>query len=617
MSWLTDLYETKIVNEELIPPAHSTANAQITITVLPNGDFSNATIIPKEKNSSDYITVIPVTKNSGGRSSGVAAHPLHDKLEYIAGDYLEFYKPLEKEKSKKKLDEKFPDYIKEISSWADSNYSSPEIIAIKNYVEKGTIISDLISADILKVEDNILTADKISSVDQRDCFVRFNVSSCDEPLYKDAKFCDLYSKYANEKDSVGEKSLCYVTGEQKVCADKHPAKICHAGDKSKLISSNGTNFEYKGRFTDSKQAAEISTEVSEKAHNNLKFLIQTQGFRIGTLTIVAWEKKGAKIIPPMKSTHDIFEEYEDYDDDDDDDEFISLGETYARRLKNAMNGFNADLETKSEIVVLALEAATTGRLSVAFYEKFDGSTFMKNIEYWHENTAWKHSSYSKKKDKSIWVYGAPSPKKIAEACFGKNSEKAAQSTVKRILPCIILGKKFPKDLMYSAVKRCINPLSYEFKTEFSNQVAITCTIIKKVKKDYFKEEISMALDENLRNRSYLFGRLLAAAQKLEEDALRLDNISRETAAERYMSQFVKVPAKTFAVIEDRLSTYKGKLKSKGKTYMVGYLQKIYDLIETEDFNNTSLDEMYLLGYNQQMNYFYTSKKDDNKNTEEE
>ncbi len=616
MSWLTDLYETKIIDKKLLPSAHSTANAQIEITVFDNGDFAKAEIIPKierENGDKDYITVIPVTEKSGGRSSGVSAHPLHDKLEYVASDFSKFYKPYPDDKKNiNKLEAKFSDYIKELSAWANSDYSCDEIKAIKKYVEKGTIVADLIEEDILKVENDILTNEKIATVDQRDCFVRFNVITLDIPLYKDPKFYDLYSKYSSEKNAMGEKALCYITGDEKICAEKHSSKICHAGDKSKLISSNGTNFEYKGRFTNAKQAVGVSTEVSEKAHNNLKFLIENQGFKTGTLTIVAWEKKGAKIISPMKATHEIFEGICE-------DENISLGETYATRLRNAVNGYHADLETKSQIVVLSLEAATTGRLSVALYEKFDGSDFMKNIEYWHESVAWKHRYFKlndKNKYESKWTFGAPSPKTIAESCFGKNSEKAVQYAIKRILPCIILGKKFPKDLMQSAIKRCVNPLSYENKNDFINQVAITCAIIRKIKKDYLKEEITMALDENSRDRSYLFGRLLSTAQKLEEEALRLDNVSRDTTSERLMSQFVKVPAKTFAVIEDRLSPYKSKLKSSKRTYLISYLQKIYDLFETNDFNNMPLNEMYLLGYNQQMNDFYKSKTDENKTEEE-
>ncbi|MGN0700897.1 MAG: type I-C CRISPR-associated protein Cas8c/Csd1, partial [Oscillospiraceae bacterium] len=68
----------------LLPVAHSTANAQITVTLnadgtIPETGFAQA--IPK----GEQTTVIPVTEDSGTRTAGIAPHPLADKLIYIAG----------------------------------------------------------------------------------------------------------------------------------------------------------------------------------------------------------------------------------------------------------------------------------------------------------------------------------------------------------------------------------------------------------------------------------------------------------------------------------------------------------------------------------------------------
>lgn len=95
MAWLKTLAETYDVNAELagkekngqavlLPICHSTFNAQIEVTIDLDGNFKDARKLEK---GGDIVTVIPVTEDSAARSSGIAPHPLCDKLCYTAGDY--------------------------------------------------------------------------------------------------------------------------------------------------------------------------------------------------------------------------------------------------------------------------------------------------------------------------------------------------------------------------------------------------------------------------------------------------------------------------------------------------------------------------------------------------
>ena len=97
MSWIQKLFETYnncqssigvITNDEvpLLPICHTTQKAQIEIVIDGEGNFRRASVIPKN----EARTIIPCTEESGGRTSGEAAHPLCDKLQYIAGDYLQW-----------------------------------------------------------------------------------------------------------------------------------------------------------------------------------------------------------------------------------------------------------------------------------------------------------------------------------------------------------------------------------------------------------------------------------------------------------------------------------------------------------------------------------------------
>lgn len=95
MSWTSELLKIYEYNSgrkfsdgepEMLPIAHSTANAQIEVTISEDGEFRGASAVEK----SDAKTVIPATEDSAARTSGVVPMPFDDKLVYIAGDYSKY-----------------------------------------------------------------------------------------------------------------------------------------------------------------------------------------------------------------------------------------------------------------------------------------------------------------------------------------------------------------------------------------------------------------------------------------------------------------------------------------------------------------------------------------------
>ena len=122
----------------LLPIAHSTANAQIEITINAMGQLLACAKVEK----GNEVTIIPVTEDSASRSSGVAPHSLCDKLCYIAKDYS-FY-------TKENKEEYFEKYIEQLSGWVKSGSVHPMVEAIYRYLSKGTVIYDLLEAGILE-----------------------------------------------------------------------------------------------------------------------------------------------------------------------------------------------------------------------------------------------------------------------------------------------------------------------------------------------------------------------------------------------------------------------------------------------------------------------------------
>lgn len=162
MSWLQKLYQTaencqsmigygSDENEvPLLPICHTTQKAQIEIVIDQDGNFKRARVIPKE----EARTIVPCTETSGGRSGRKPeTHPLCDKLQYIAGDFVEYGGEVTSGYAKKPR-EPYEKYTKILSNWCESPYPNTKAQAILKYIKKLNVIKDLIDFQILFVDDN-------------------------------------------------------------------------------------------------------------------------------------------------------------------------------------------------------------------------------------------------------------------------------------------------------------------------------------------------------------------------------------------------------------------------------------------------------------------------------
>ncbi|WP_018305950.1 type I-C CRISPR-associated protein Cas8c/Csd1 [Desulfitobacterium hafniense] len=613
MGWIDKLYETYEncrtevgvtgADEEtipLLPIAHSTQNAQIEVVLDGGGNFRSARALDK----GETVTIIPVTEDSATRSSGIAPHPLCDKLQYVAGDYKDYVQ-------KKNSREFYKRYMEQLGDWSGSPYSHPKIRAVFDYLKKGTLIEDLVRQKILVCDDKDALAKgvKMGVGDQSDAFVRFRVEK--EGEEESAVWLDhqVYESYINYYLSRQEEiDLCYVQGKAVPCSDKHPAKIRNTGDKSKLISANDSvGFTYRGRFNDKSQVVRVGYETTQKAHNALRWLIDRQGYKNGgDQVIVAWGTKERSLPPFLEDTEDFFM-------DDADNLFpeeappVTTEREFAHRLNKAIAGYGSDLDIGSKIVIMGLDAATVGRLAITYYREMDVWDFLNRIKAWHSSCIWKHSykkipdgfnEKGKPKFKYLTFIGAPAPKEITWATYGdKASDKLKKATVERLLPCILDGARMPYDLVGSAVNRLSNPLGME-NWEWEKVLTITCALIRKYRYDQsgHKEVWEMSLDENQRDRSYLFGRLLAIAQQIEKDAQYWSGEKRTTNAERLMHQFKLHPYKTWGIITDKLSPYLERLGPKVKE-LSELMTKVNAMLPFEDFTSPKkLEDSYILGY---------------------
>ncbi len=615
MSWTNELYQIYEHNcgrkfepgePRMLPISHSTANAQIEITIDEDGVFLHTAAVDK----SDAETIIPVTEDSGARSSGICPMPLADKLVYIAGDYSSYT-------AGKRADnvEFFSAYMKQLAKWKESAYSHAAVRAVYDYLARCSLMKDLISSGILQTDPEsgkLLEKAKITGIAQEDAFVRFIVRyrdpAAESRTWKDGTLYDSFAQFNSSE--MGNEQLCYAKGSIEAVTYKHPSKVRHSGDKAKLISSNDeSGFTYRGRFSGKEEALSVSYDFSQKAHNALKWLIIKQGIRFDTMTLVVWAS-ALQPLPPIEKN--LAEWYDPFEEDQ-----VQSPDTmpaYRELLKKMIFGYKDTMQPNTKVMLMGLDAATTGRLSVSAYAELEDAQFFRNLQQWHSETAWMRWSKQHKSNcfNSFSVY------EIIRSAYGTEqnglldcSKELMRDTTLRLLPCIMEGRKIPRDLIQNLCRRASNPLAYDKSYNHRIVLETACAMVRKEYLDYGKGELTMAFDPNETDRSYLFGCLLAIADKAESDTYdKDDRDKRITNARRYWSAFASRPSQTWRVIEERLRPYLDKLDGGSRTFYEIQLGEIMSKISPADFaDNSRLSPLYLIGYHHYNAKLYTKKTD--------
>lgn len=412
MSWIEKLYQTYENNIDrvgdrkdckkdsipLLPVFHTTKKrAHVEIVLDREGGFKRASVISED----DAKTILPATEQSMGRTSGEAPHPLSDQLQYVASEYKRYGG------SKKHYHN---GYKKWLNGWAKSNYGNQKVKAVSCYISKETLITDLVQAKILHVDES---GKLLSSWDgkrddkpdifkalgqgqnQTDTFIRWSVEvpgdECAELQFDKSVWQSWIDYYLGTRI---KNTFCYISGESKAenpkyQPDQYPRMIRSDNDGAKLISSNDTSgFTYRGRFTDEYQVCGVDVVIAQKAHSALRWLISRQGkvFYIKSgkqyepkLAVVAWAVSGADIPDPLADSDDLLSvtSIESEAKKPEKGQAGFTAQEFGVRLSQYLSGYNVKLAETNQIIVMGVDSATPGRMAVTYYRELTGSDFLR------------------------------------------------------------------------------------------------------------------------------------------------------------------------------------------------------------------------------------------------
>lgn len=571
-------------HDPLAPISHIVAKAHLEITLNAQGCFIGACTV----NESEQNTIIPVTEKSGGRTSGLAAHPLCDQIKYVTSI----------DKAAHEL------YFKELCNWEESAYTHPILTAVRAYVAKGTILNDLINAGIIsqsgKPDGKTLKL-----------MIRWRVNGCgsEEPAcWKNKRLFALYQDYYLSLISMRDHIFCMISGKEDSTVLQHPSGIIPIPYKAKLISFNSDDFAYRGRFTEERQAATVGYAASQKAHNALRWLRSNQSVRefSGNRIFLCWNPQGKevpRIMRPMRR---------------EDAEAVRMPDNYRQQLMSTMLSFRKDhqLSAADQAVIASFDAATTGRLAVTYYNEISLETFLERMVDWDAHCCWYNGKYG---------IQAPNLLQITDCAFGtvrggwlETDDKIQRQLLQRLLDCKVSGGVFPVDIVKVLVHRASSPQSYD-EAIWRRILHTACAALQKYRYDTKQGGNEMAWELSRKDRSFQYGRLLAVMERAELDYYRKTNESRQTNAIKFMAEYRRRPFSVFERINRHLhQAYLNRIDERSAGRYEKLVGEIFAILRDfpEEELNKPLDDTYLMGYELQRNAFYV-KNNSEENTEEE
>lgn len=576
------------MRETLTPISHIVQNAQIEVTIDANGNFISAAAVVKDKKSErdETKTIIPATYKSSIRAKSPCAHPLSDKLSYLIPSSTERHDL----------------YLKQLSDWANSEYTHPKVKAVLKYIESESLLDDLERSGLVTKDENGNLDGKFTKY-----LVRWRVTGVNEsaPCWEDKSLFEAFIAYNESLRKESGSALCMITGEVLPIIEKHPKGVVSAAYGAKLISANdGSNFTYRGRFAEPSQAATISYVASQKAHNALRWVVANQGVIIGGRTFVCWNPKGKDVPNAMHSLLSV----------SDSQKKAATPSDYKKQLADAVNGWKLNLPDNEDVVIASFDAATTGRLSVTYYNELRASDFIDRLAHWQQTCCWENNQFG---------YQSPSVRQIAQCAFGVErtewldvDDRILKEQVQRLLHCVIDKATMPSDIVQALMHRASMPLAYN-NINRRKILFTACAAIYAYRTQAKKEEWTMSLDKEKKDRSYQFGRLLAVMEKVERDTY--TDEGREPNAIRMQSVFCDRPLYTAKIINDRLNPYFERLRPGSRAYYKKLIGEITEQLSNYDDAqlNRPLGDTYLMGYYLQRNELYTSKSNETKEETEE
>lgn len=585
----------------LLPLYHTNlrSNGKNIINVLldKQGNFLSANFLEE-----DEIIIFPVTQDSIARSGKYPpSHPLVDKISYLIKD---------NERLHEMYVESFFNLIQGISDDNVRNF----LKAIKNFIFKD---------DFFEIIETYIQENEGKKIDIANTFLTFSISRyISGRTVSVTDYVELHNQYIVYVESLDlPKGICNISGEEQQLTSKHRGLLGNA----KLISVSNNKENYQGRFSNGEDIISVGYKTSEKIHLMLKFLLENRNTNIRLREqqyLVNWFSddlaNNSEIDYVTPSTFSISGALSVFDNANNAKLTTDTNELIGNSFIKGKQRFS----DASKYYVAILDKASNGRISLKYFRELSISQLYRNLQKWQNNYTWE---YFEQKSKKV-VCTIPSMGQMILSSYGiennhkleLNNDKFFKDQFQKIVMALIDGQKIPSNLGKAMEQNIKQRLKYEEKW---NTVMYTALAIFHNRNE---EDLKNMLDENNTNRSYLFGRLLAVLERIEDAtyATGKDGNKRVTNAQKFWTSYSNNPATYMQTLLTKTQYYEQTLLNSNYG-LAQKLRKEKDKIITAIHDNylnskelnQPLDYHFIFGYYAENNYIFTKNESEDKNND--
>lgn len=606
ISALCDYYDVLEKKGKLPPEGYE----EITISYLIELDISGTIIdiMPCEKNQS----IKRYFPRSGKSATKAQAYYVETRGKYLFG--LQFEGDVLRiaidGTSEKPLHEIFKEEVKQ--DFKSINSPSPLVQAYLNFVEKWNPENEIYNHQILNLKKSGLGKN-------------FGICLAGHPeklLQDDSDVREVWQKIRNSDIGTDKWEQCCITGEILPVARLHDT-IKGVKDAStmgaSLINFNRESFLSYGH----KQGENgcISTLAMKKYTKALNWLLSDPKHHnyLDGLTLVYWAADANESNDTILQMLLMGNEDKNFSSDEM-DQILSVLVQDARNADVSsvrLRTLEENISKNTPYYIFAL-SPNSSRIQVKFIYRQKFGKILDNIARYQQDI----SIIGRKKTVPLWLLkNELIPLKILKQ---KKSSYLKQSDAMflSVLRSIVQGVEYPSWLLSLVIRQIRADRNQENEDKGTTALrlnAVRAGIIKACIIRHTKEAITMALNREDENPSYLCGRLFAVLQKIQEDSASPQKLNR-TIEDSYLSAASANPATIMPRLFRMSQHHMAKLRKTHPDWATIDNKQLNEIIEklgTSFPGSLSLYDQgrFILGYYQQNASRFESGKGDQKNAE--
>ncbi|MBR5735639.1 MAG: type I-C CRISPR-associated protein Cas8c/Csd1 [Bacteroidales bacterium] len=398
-------------------------------------------------------------------------------------------------------------------------------------------------------------------------------------------------RVGNEADT--KKGICLVTGDYSTLVKtgtKTPIKGCKSS--AKLVSFQVSSG-YDSYGKEQCYNAPISVEADFAFSSAIKKMLDENSrnkYIIGNRTFLFWASKDDEA--GQKAEDSFFSLFGFNEQKDDPNKNIEQ----VRKVFEAIykGSLKTNLEDTFYILGLAPNAA---RIAVTYWAEIPLRKFAETICKHFDDMEVSDTRIEKKPYMSLRNI-------ISTVTLGGNVSDATPNLADTVAKSIFEGLPYPQTLFAS----CIRRIRAESGEKDKNAIQITRAAIIKAylnRLNNKEQKIKVMLDKDNTNQGYLYGRLFAVLDKIQEEAN-----NQHSIRERYMNSASSTPATVFSTILNLSNHHIENLKNEGrKIHFEKLKQEIISKIDADGFKaQLDLQDQgrFFIGYYHQRQDFFTN-----------